>query len=848
MIEQSLNGSWSMRETGTAAWLPAEVPGGVHLDLLAAGRIADPFVGDEELRVLWVAERGWEYRREFVVDPELAAAEHVAIVFDGLDTLAEIHLNGQPLGRADNMFRTWRWDVTGRLRSGMNELAITFESAVKEAAALDAVRHLDCAADQLAGGPYLRKAPYHFGWDWGTRLPNVGLWQGVRLEGWSVVRLADVRVGQAIEGGRARIYARVRLDRAGPGKLAGELAVSLRVVAPSGETIEVASAAGAIEASAFDLSIAIDEPELWWPNGMGAQPLYQVAVELADGSGPLEQRSYRIGLRTLELRREPDEWGESFTFVVNGVPAFAKGANWIPADAFPGRISPARLKSLLGAAAAANHNMVRVWGGGYYELEAFYDACDRFGLLVWQDFMFACSVYPLHDPAFVAGVQAEVAEQVRRLRHRACLALWCGNNEMERGWVDWGWDRPDTQDLKAAYLEFFGTTLPGWVAAEDGATPYWPSSPSSGRPLEKAVGSGQGDEHEWRVWHGLAPFSAYARETYRFVSEFGFESLPAAATIAAFAPNTADWNLGSPILDHHQRCEAGNARILYYLAQQFRLPRDFGGLVYLSQVLQAEAMRVGVEHWRRDRERCGGALYWQLNDSWPVSSWSSIDYFGRWKALHYATRRFFDPVLLSCALEAGDAVIYVTNDLAGEWRGRVHWSLEDLDGHAADVPAAAGEAQAAAGEIAVAVQGLATARIAAVRIPEDRGRQRSTVLVAELYDGSARRTTVVTPFVPDKHLALRRATFEATIEPLVDNPVPAAADRPARAVVRLRSDALARWVELTLEGADAAFDDNYLDLPAGREASIGLTLPPGWTIETARAALKIRSVADTWVE
>jgi beta-mannosidase len=770
--------------------------------------------------------------------------------------------------------------VTRRLRPGPNELTVVFRSAVRRGAELDARRHLISANDQLPGAPYLRKAPCHFGWDWGPKLPNIGFWQGVHLEGWSTARLENVRIEQvverpleraverSVERARGRISASVEIERTSDANSAAIEAV-LRVVHPNGRIEAVRSVVGP-NLSVADLAVEIGEPELWWPNGFGSQPLYRVEVELVAGGGRiLDGRSFQVGLRNLELRREPDEWGESFGFAVNGVPVFAKGSNWIPADSFPARVTPERLESLLGAAADANHNMVRVWGGGYYETEAFYDACDRLGILVWQDFMFACSIYPLGDENFLAGVAAEVAEQVRRLRHRACLALWCGNNEMERGWASWGWDRPENADLKAAYLRFFGETLPAWVAAEDGSTPYWPSSPSSGRPLVEAIGGRSGDEHEWVVWHGLAPFAAYGREVYRFVSEFGFESLPAAATVEAFAPDPADWNLGSPLLDHHQRCASGNARILFYLAQQFRLPRDFEGLVYLSQVLQAEALRVGVEHWRRERDRCRGTLYWQLNDCWPVSSWSSIDYFGRWKALHYATRRFYAPVLLSTQVEGDAATLSLTNDLPATWSGEVRWSLERLDG--AVVLAGGGAAEAL---------GLATTSVARVPVPDSVFERRSLVLVSELLEAGSRRSLVVTPFVPDKHLALRCPKVELSVERAADAGAAdagaadagaadaGAADAGAseagaseagasrreasrreasgRAVVRLRSDTLARWVELSLEGSEPVFDANYFDLPAGREVAASFELPEGWDLDRARAALRVRSVVDTY--
>ena len=835
MASQSLDGAWQLRETGSAEWVAARVPGGVHTDLMAAGRIADPFIGDEELRVQWVAERDWEYRRTFRLDAAVAAESRLDLVFDGLDTLAEVSVNGVAVGSADNMFRTWRWEVTDRLRPGDNEIAVVFRSAVRRAAQLDSVRPLDRPAETLPGGPYLRKAPCHFGWDWGPWLPNVGIWQEVRVEGYTTARIDDVHVGHTVDKTRATILAEVSIHGQLGASPAADLTAKMRVRHPDGR-VETASASIPAGTATTSLSLGIAAPELWWPNGLGAQPLYGVEVELAAGDRTVDARSYQVGLRTLELRREPDQWGESFTFVVNGVPVFAKGSNWIPADSFPARVTPAQLEMLLGAAAVTNHNMIRVWGGGYYETEAFYDLCDRFGILVWQDFMFACSVYPLTDPEFVANLEIEVREQVRRLRHRACLALWCGNNEMERGWTSWGWTRPETEDLREAYLRFFSTTLPAWVAAGDPVTPYWPSSPSSGRPLQEPIGGSRGDEHEWKVWHALVPFSAYGHETYRFVSEFGFESLPALATIAAFAPDPADWNLGAPLLDHHQRCPSGNARILYCMALQFRLPKDFPSLVYLSQVLHAEAMRFGVEHWRRLRDRCGGALYWQLNDCWPVSSWASIDYFGRWKALQYATRRFFDPILLTAEVEEQGISLAVTNDRAESWRGEVRWSLERLNGDTV----AEGREPVEAAPVKTTPVCVVDAAAAIAQLDS----RRNTVLVAELWPaGETSRPAgrSVTTMAPDKQLALSR--------PNLDWSVSADSNPPGgrRAVVSLVSDTLARWVELSLEGADVIFDDNYIDLPAGREVSIGFGLPEGWDLERARKAVRIRSVVDTYM-
>jgi beta-mannosidase len=947
---QSLDGVWQLKQLGTEDWLPAQVPGGVHPDLLAAGRIPDPFIADNELRVQWVAESEWEYRRTFALDEipfsEVRLGElRRYLVFEGLDTIADVTLNGKPLGTVDNMFRTWRWDVTDIVTPENNELVVFFHSPVKRAAELEAKRHLDHPRDSLPGGPYLRKAPCHFGWDWGPKLPNVGIWKGVRIEAWHIARMTDVRLTQKVEPSakadktKAQVWTEICLERVAPGSIGADEALNavVRIEHPDGRAQTAARSIRPGDSSA-KIRIEVDRPRLWWPNGMGDQPIYRVEVVLSSGDRELDSRTYQIGLRTLELRRKPDQWGESFTFVVNGVPVFARGSNWIPADSFPARVSDAVLERLIGDAAAANQNMIRVWGGGYYESESFYDLCDRHGILVWQDFMFACSVYPLTDPAFVANVRAEVAEQVARLRHRACLALWCGNNEMERGWTNWGWTRPETKDLREAYLKFFSRTLPAWIAETDRATPYWPSSPSSGKPLDAPIGDRSGDEHEWVVWHGLAPFETYKNEAWRFVSEFGFESLPAMATIKIFAPDPADWNLGSPMMDQHQKCYVGNARILYYLAQNFRLPMDFASIVYLSQIQHAEAMRVGVEHWRRERARCSGALYWQLNDCWPVSSWASIDYYGRWKALQYVARRFFAPVLMTCAVEPGGVSVCVTNDGPGEFQGEVRWAIEGLDG-----------STVSSGALGVTAAGAATTSVglvaAAAGAADQVDARRLTVFVAELWSDDEMVVRTVTGFAPDKQLLLKPPRIKATVDGLgkvvalgasagagsgaagsgaagsgaagsgaagsgaagsgasprkgkvgaptsegsvgapeagptaspaavptgpeaagpetVPGPeaarseaVPAMAPAAvsvatlpharSRALVRLRSTSLARWVELSLEGGDTVFDDNYFDLPAGRDVAIGFTLPDGWTVERAKSALRVRSLIDTY--
>ncbi|CAG0927393.1 hypothetical protein PLCT1_00360, partial [Planctomycetaceae bacterium] len=524
----------------------------------------------------------------------------------------------------------------------------------------------------IPGGPYLRKAPCHFGWDWGPQLPPIGIWKDIRLEAHSTARLDNVHVRQMHHDGSVTVETQITIER----WTAASVIAEVRITAPDGSS-HLERAAFATDTAS--ISITIDQPQLWWPNGYGDQPLYQVEVTLLKNNDVLDRRSYSIGLRTIELRQAEDQWGRSFVFVINGLSIFAKGSNWIPADSFPTRISDDHLEGSIRSATDTHHNMLRVWGGGFYEEERFYDLCDRYGLLVWQEFIFSCSIYPLDDPEFLDNVHHEVVENVRRLRHRASLALWCGNNEMEWGWSDWGWNRPDLQDMKAAYDRFFHHTLRDWCLGEDPDHAYWPSSPSSDIPFENPNGQIQGDAHYWDVWHGRKPFTAYRDQYPRFMSEFGFQALPPLATIRTYAAE-ADWNMTSYIMEQHQKNASGNSLMVGQMLDTFRLPKDFSSLVYLSMVLQAEGIRYGVEHWRRHTDRVAGTLYWQLNDCWPVASWSSLDYFGRWKALHYAARRFYAPLMMSIEDKPPVHGIYLSSDLRDGWEGTLRWSLETLNG------------------------------------------------------------------------------------------------------------------------------------------------------------------------
>ncbi len=577
------------------------------------------------------------------------------------------------------------------------------------------------------------------------------------------------------------------------------------------------------------VEVPVPTPQLWWPNGYGEQFLYGVEISLFSENGStesaLDQRNYQVGLRTIELQQEEDKWGRSFVFVVNDVPILCKGSNWIPADSFPTRITDESLDYLIRSAAETHHNMLRVWGGGFYEEDRFYDLCDRYGILVWQDFIFSCSIYPLDDPDFVENVRLEAIDNIRRIRHRASLALWCGNNEMEWGWVDWGWNLPELQDLKIAYDKFFHQTLPAWCQVEDPDTPYWPSSPSSDSPFEDPNGQHQGDSHYWDVWHGRKPFTAYRDQFPRFMSEFGFQALPPLATIRTYA-DEADWNMTSYIMEQHQKNDSGNSLMVGQMLDTFRLPKDFASMVYLSMALQAEGIRYGVEHWRRYPERVSGILYWQLNDCWPVASWSSLDYFGRWKALHYAARRFYAPLVLSIEDDSPGQSVYVSNDWLEPWQGMVNWSLETLAGE-----------ELTSGRAPVNVPPQASIMVDkmdfSTQLNDDNLRQ--LVFIAELWQGDqfvARRTAF---FVPIKHLSLTNPNVAMDMK-----------NQDGNLIIELVSQSLALIVEASLLDADVAFSDNYFNLPPGRPLQIYCPLPAGWTLDRAKKAFRIRSVYDSF--
>lgn len=662
-----LHAGWEFSQAGTDKWLPATVPGTVHQDLIRHQLLPDPFYGTNESKIQWVENEDWEYRTTFNVSEEQLIRDDAQLIFEGLDTYADVYLNGSLLLKADNMFVGYTLPVKSVLRQGENLLHIYFHSPIRQTLPQYASNGFNYPADNDHHEKHLsvftRKAPYSYGWDWGIRMVTSGIWRPVTLRFYDLATITDYHVRQQeLTDARALLANELQINSVCPQETPAELRISVSL---EGKPVTEITQSITLQhgENTVTLPVEISGPQRWMPNGWGKPTLYDFTSQVISHNQVIASSSHRIGLRTLRVVNEKDKDGESYYFEVNGIPMFAKGANYIPQDALLTNVTTERYQTLFRDVKEANMNLLRVWGGGTYEDDRFYDLADENGILIWQDFMFACTPYP-SDPAFLERVEEEAAYNIRRLRNHASLAMWCGNNEILEALKYWGYQKKFTpevyQGMLTGYDKLFHELLPAQVNELDADRFYIHSSPylaNWGRPESWGIG----DSHNWGVWYGQKPFESLDTDLPRFMSEFGFQSFPEMKTIAAFAA-PEDYQIESEVMNAHQKSSIGNALIRTYMERDYIIPEKFEDFVYVGLVLQGHGIRHGLEAHRRNRPYCMGTLYWQLNDSWPVVSWSGIDYYGNWKALHYQAKRGFAPVIINPIQQNDSLSVYLISD------------------------------------------------------------------------------------------------------------------------------------------------------------------------------------------
>jgi len=688
--EKELNDHWYFKKSLDTLWKNAAVPGTVHTDLLALQEIEEPYYRLNEHNLQWIDKVNWDYQTTFNLSKRDFLKQHIELDFSGLDTYAHIFINDSLILQTDNMFRNYTIDAKQFLKKGDNKLHIRFDSPINKGIekhdALDYkfpssdndLAKIGQVENEKRVSIFTRKAGYHFGWDWGPRLVTSGIWKPIKLISWNQYKIEDVFIQQNSIGKKAIMTAHIELAVNNKSEK-GEVEIIV-----NGKTIKKTRVKLTEGKNNLQIPFEIENPELWWPNGMGDQVLYKVEVKITSGFYT-DTKSHKIGLRTIELIREPDAIGTSFYFKVNGHAVFMKGANYIPQDVFLPNSKKTNYEHIIASAKDANMNMLRVWGGGIYENDEFYQLCDEMGLLVWQDFMFACAMYP-GDSSFLENVKQEAIDNVKRLRNHTSIALWCGNNEVLSAWENWGWKNDIIEEqskeiadtIWKAYNAIFHKILPEVVTSYDGTRAYWPSSPGSdfgGKESHE-----RGDAHYWMVWWGKEPFNNYNKAIPRFMSEYGFQSFPEFSTVEKYTI-PEDHNIYSEVMKSHQRSSIGNETIEEYMLRDYKQPKDFKSFLYVSQLLQAHGIKIGIEAHRRNRDKCMGSLYWQINDCWPVASWSSIDYYGKWKALHYTAKKSFENFLLSFENKEDRLNVFVVSDSLKNMNAVLKIELLDFDGN-----------------------------------------------------------------------------------------------------------------------------------------------------------------------
>ena len=780
----SLNGKWQFSKLGKNEWKDAVVPGCNYLDLMRNGDIPDPFISTNEEKTYWVAKEDWEYKRKFNADSSLLAYDRIFLNCDMLDTICEIYINNELAGRGKNAHIGYSFEIKRFLKEGENEIRIVFFSPVNYAHEQKRLKDDDKPKGDSEGIAHIRKPQCHFGWDWGPNLPPSGINRNIEIRAYNTAKINDVYIRQTHLESCVKLDIKLEIEQF----FSDSLNYEITIKSPQGEVLNTFDKT--VSGSSASEEYEIENPELWWVKELSdkyIQPLYTIETKLFKGDMLLDERTQRIGLRVIELNTEKDEYGHNFQFKINGVPLFIKGVNWIPPDSFIDRYSDERLEYDLEAIRFSNMNMIRIWGGGYYEKDKLFDKCDEYGILLWQEFAFACRPYPFFDNELLDNVKDEAEYNVKRLRNHASLALWCGNNEIELLSYNWITNK---KYLKWTEI-FFYDILPSWMEKLDNITPYIPGSPCGISHMKGTDSDNVGDTHLWQVWHGLQPLNYYRKRMTRFCSEFGFESLPDLKTIEFFA-KPEDYSLSSQVFAAHQKCWSGNSKMVYYISSRFRLPKNFEDYVYLSQICQVECVRDATEHWRRNKGRCNGSMYWQFNDCWPVCSWAGMDYFGNYKALQYTARHFNQPITIS--VDDSDMLVKVVaiNDTRNSVYAQIKARLIDFDGN---------EYLNTSTKTSMVRINKETVFTFSKKDLATKTNLKKAFLAAELFIDGKLHSQKTILFYKEKALKLPKAHIEREIIKDGDT-----------AIINLKANKYVRFLQLYSKTSSTPFSDNFFDL------------------------------------
>lgn len=829
MEKMDLGGTWTLNCLGEETKWEIQVPGTVLSELQKLKQIKDPYDACNEYEVRELFWKDYVFEKEIIFTEQMNQVKKWNLICEGLDTLAEVYVDEVLIAKTKNMHIKYIFEFPKVEGKQKYKLKIIFRSVLQyiEDYKYDEgkeIKYTPCGC--IKGNQLIRKSHSMLGWDWGPQLIDAGIYLPIYLMEEQDAKIDDVTIQQKHDKVNEKVYLDIqtKITENSTKQRADKIGITIW----NEEDKFIEKKIGKLKET-FTFEIA--NPKLWWPNGYGSQPLYKVTIELMDEQEcVLDQQEKKIGLRTLTISRQKDSWGEEFAFMINGIKIFTKGGNYIPEDCMYTNITLQRQEYFVRSCARSGFNCIRIWGGGYYPTDGFYALCDRHGLIVWQDLMFACNVYDVTDE-FEQSITEEISYQVKRLKHHACLGLWCGNNEIESAWHHWGDFQLETAYLRADYIKQFEYIIPKILKDLDPHTFYWPSSPSSGGCFDNPDDENRGDVHYWDVWHGQKPFTDYRKHYFRFCSEFGFQSFPSIKTIETFARKD-DQNIFSKVMESHQKNDAANGKILYYLSENFKYPNNFNDLIYVTQILQAMAIKAGVEHWRQNRGRCMGSIIWQINDNWPVASWSSIDYFGRWKALQYFAKRFYAQKTSSIRMEGDICHLYVENETLQVQEYEATIQLKNMDMEVLETRTKKGEISSLTSACVL------TADFSEFFLKHQYEKEDCYVETQVAFDTSVSTETEV--FVPYKYLNLKTAKIEVEIK-----------EKEDFFELFISSNVFAPFLELDFENTDAIFSDNFFTISDKQKKCIilhknDLTGDRLEGAEDLRNKLKSRTLSETY--